>query len=140
MKPNLNNQIEVAIMARPRAKELTERELEVMHAFWSGGAATAQEIRDKLSKSGRDLAYTTVATLIRILCEKEFLEQLPGERPFQYQPLRSFDEVSRNLLGDLVERVFGGSREQLLLRLVDERKLTAKERAALKKILREEQR
>src|SRR5688500_5931552 len=103
-------------MARPRAKELTERELEVMHAFWGGGAATAQEIRDKLAQSGRDLAYTTVATLIRILCEKEFLEQLPGERPFQYQPLRSFDEVSRTLLGDLVERVFGGSREQLLLR------------------------
>lgn len=125
-------------MARPKAKELTERELELMHLFWSIGPATAAEIRDKLAATGRDLAYTTVATLIRILCDKEFLRQLPGERPFQYEPLRSFDEVSRSLLGDLVERVFGGSREQLLLRLVDEQKLTARERRALEKILREE--
>ncbi len=125
-------------MARPKAKELTGRELELMHLFWSIGPATATEIRDKLAASGRDLAYTTVATLIRILCDKEFLEQLPGERPFQYRPLRSFDEVSRTLLGDLVERVFGGSREQLLLRLIDEQKLSVKERRALERILREE--
>lgn len=125
-------------MARPKAKELTERELELMHLFWSVGPATAAEIRDKLAAEGRDLAYTTVATLIRILCDKEFLEQLPGERPFQYRPLRTFDEVSRTLLGDLVERVFGGSREQLLMRLLDERKLSTRERRALEKILREE--
>src|SRR6187401_3587989 len=101
-------------MARPKAKELTERELELMHLFWSVGPATAAEIRDRLAGSGRDLAYTTVATLIRILCDKEFLEQLPGERPFQYRPLRSFEEVSSSMLGDMVQRVFGGSREQLL--------------------------
>jgi predicted transcriptional regulator len=125
-------------MARPRAKELTERELEVMHVCWNRGPATAAEVRDELARSGRELAYTTVATLIRILCEKEFLEQLPGDRPYQYRPLRTFNEVSRSLLGDLVERVFGGSREQLLVRLLDERGLSAKERATLKRILREE--
>lgn len=125
-------------MARPKAKELTERELELMHIFWSRAEATAAEIREELARSGRDLAYTTVATLIRILCEKDFLEQLPGERPYQYRALRSFDEVSRSLVGDLIQRVFGGSREQLLMRLVDERKLTRQERAALERILREE--
>jgi BlaI family transcriptional regulator, penicillinase repressor len=124
-------------MARPAAKELTERELEVMHVCWTGGQLTVAEIRDQLAAVGRDLAYTTVATLVRILTEKEFLEQTNAERPFQYRPVRSFEEVSRNILGDLVERVFHGSREQLLVRLLAERRLNAKERAVLEDILRE---
>ena len=127
-------------MARPRAKELTERELEVMHVFWDRGESTVADVRDEMAAAGRDLAYTTVATLTRILTEKGFLEQTNDERPFRYRPVRSFDEVSRSLVGDLVDRVFHGSREQLLLRLFDERKLTAKERALLQSILREKKR
>jgi len=128
-------------MARPKAKQLTERELEVMHAFWrkseASRQATAAEIRDELAGAGRELAYTTVATLVRILCDKGFLTQTNQERPFTYRPIRSFSEVSGSLVGDLVERLFGGQREQLLLRLLEERKLTAKERAVLEEILRE---
>ena len=124
-------------MARPAAKELTQRELEVMHVFWNRGQSTIAEVRDQLAGSGRDLAYTTVATLVRILTEKGFLEQTNAERPFLYRPVRSFEEVSRSILGDLVERVFHGSREQLLVRLLEQRRLTAKERAVLEAILRE---
>ncbi len=123
-------------MARPAAKELTERELEIMHVFWKRGDQTAQQVRDALAETGLDLAYTTVATLVRILVEKSFLEQLLGDRPFVYRPLRSFEDVSRRLVGDLVDRVFAGSREQLLVRLLEQKKLTAKERAALEAILK----
>jgi BlaI family penicillinase repressor len=124
-------------MARPPAKELTERELELMHVFWNIGEATAAEVRDELARGGLDLAYTTVATLVRILLDKGFLIQQPGDRPFRYRPARSYEEVSRRLLGDLIERVFSGSREELLMRLFDQKKLTAKERAALNAILKE---
>jgi len=127
-------------MARPPAKDLTQRELEVMHVFWSRGESTVAEARDALALAGRELAYTTVATLVRILSEKRFIQQTNAERPFQYRPVRSYEEVSRSLLGDVVDRVFRGSREQLLLRLVEQRKLTAKERAMLESILREERR
>ena len=124
-------------MSRPKAKELTQRELEVMHTFWRKGETTATEVREELAREGRDLAYTTVATLVRILSEKGFLEQTTQERPFQYRPLRTFNEVSGSIVGDIIERVFGGKREQLLVRLLEERKLTAKERAMLQEILRE---
>lgn len=123
-------------MARPPAKDLTERELEVMHVFWNVGQLTAAEVRDQLAAAGRELAYTTVATLIRILSDKGFLEQTNVERPFLYRPLRSFEEVSRNIVGDLVHRVFRGSREQLLVRLLEERQLTAEERAMLQELVR----
>jgi BlaI family transcriptional regulator, penicillinase repressor len=122
-------------MARPPAKELTERELEVMHVFWDRGESTVAQVRDALASAGRRLAYTTVATLIRILTEKEFLAQTNDERPFAYRPLRSFDEVSRRMVGDLVHRLFNGSREQLLVHLIDDQALTLKERSILEKIL-----
>jgi predicted transcriptional regulator len=124
-------------MARPPAKELTERELEVMQVFWKRGDSTAAEIRDELAKAGQDLAYTTVATLIRILTEKQFVEQTNDERPFIFRPVRSYEDVSARMLDDLLDRVFQGSREELLVRLMDQKKLTAKERALLADILKE---
>ncbi len=122
-------------MARPPARELTERELEVMHVFWDRGESTVAQVRDALDAAGRPLAYTTVATLIRILTEKGFLAQTTEERPFAYRSVRSFDEVSRRMVGDLVHRLFGGSREQLLVHLIEEQQLTQTERAVLERIL-----
>ena len=124
-------------MARPPARDLTDRELEVMHVFWKTGEATAAEARDRLAAAGLDRAYTTVATLVRILHEKGFLEATNAERPFRYRPVRSYEEVSGRLLGDVLERVFRGSREQLLVRLVEQRKLTPQERAVLEEVLKE---
>src|SRR6516165_9787471 len=121
-----------AIMARPPAKELTERELEVMHVFWDRGEST---VRDALAAEGLDRAYTTIATLVRILADKKFLVQTNDERPFSYRPARSYEEVSRKLLGELIDRVFRGSREQFLVRLMEQKTLTAKERALLEDVL-----
>ncbi len=124
-------------MARPPAKELTERELEVMHAFWSKGELTAGEARDELARGGRELAYTTVATQVRILLDKGFLVQGNADRPFRYRAARTYEDVSRRLLGDLLARVFRGSREQLLVRLMEQDALTLEERNRLADILRE---
>ena len=122
-------------MGRPKAKELTERELEVMQVFWERGESTAADVRDALATQGRDLAYTTVATLVRILLEKEFLTQTGEERPFRFVPARTYEDVSGSLLGDMVQRVFSGSRMQLLMRLFETEKLTATEKSRLREIL-----
>ena len=124
-------------MARPKSPELTQRELELMQLFWDSGAMTAIDARDRFAAAGTDLAYTTVATLIKILVEKKYLKQTGEQRPFTYEPIRSFDDVSTRLVGDLVKRVFGGSREQLLVRLFDGKKLSSNERQLLEQLLRE---
>jgi BlaI family penicillinase repressor len=126
-------------MARPAAKELTDRELEVMQVFWQHGEATAAEARDRLAAAGLDRAYVTVANLVRIIAEKGFLKQINDERPFSYRAARSFDDVSHSLVHDLVSRVFKGSREQLLLNVLKRRRLTAKERTLLREILEEQE-
>jgi len=126
-------------MVRPAAKELTERELEVMHVFWKRGELTASQARDHLAEQGIDRAYVTVANLVRLLVEKGYLQQTNDDRPFQYRPVRAFPDVSRNLVRELLERVFHGSREELLVQVLGQKKLTAKERAVLLQILKEQE-
>ncbi|MDB5387531.1 MAG: mecI 2 [Planctomycetaceae bacterium] len=126
-------------MARPPAKELTERELEVMQVFWDRGELSVADAQAELAKTGLELAYTTVGTLVRILADKGFLKQMNDERPFLFQPLRTYEDVSGKLLKGLLHRVFRGSMEQLLVRLVEDEELTSKDRQALKKILERHQ-
>ena len=114
----------------------------------SAFAASLSELLRFLERRRRDLGMTYAqlarlsgvpqSTLVRILHEKGFLEPTNSERPFRYRPVRSYEQVSGRLLSDLVQRVFRGSRAQLLVRLVGERKLTAQERAVLATILKEQ--
>ena len=89
-------------MGRPPARNLTERELEVMHAFWQYGEATAATAPDRLAASGLDRTYSTIANLVRGLADKGFLRQVSDEKPFRYRADRSYEDVSGRLLGDLL--------------------------------------
>lgn len=125
-------------MARPAA-QLTDRELEVMHTFWVHGEQTAHDVRDRLHDGGFERAYVTVANLVRILVEKGYLKAVNDRRPFRYVPTRSFEDVSKNLVGDLVRRVFHGSREQLIVHLFHAKKLNRKEKSVLRSLLEEDE-
>jgi BlaI family penicillinase repressor len=122
-------------MAGTQTKELTERELAVMRTFWDDGEATADEARRRLAETGVELAYVTVANVVRGLEDKGFLKQLNKSRPFQYRAARSFDDVSKRLVGDLVERLFDGSRQKLLVQVLNKRRLSKTEREFLKQVL-----
>ena len=126
-------------MNRPSAEALTERELEVMHVFWALGQQSAQGARDQLENRGRNLTYTTVATLCKILWEKEFLERIGEARPFQFKPAKSFQDVSKHLVSDLIQRVFQGSREQLLLNVIGNKKLSKQKLKMLEDLLSEDE-
>ncbi len=123
-------------MARRPAKELTERELEVMQVFWDRGELSVAGAQTALKRTGLKLAYTTVGTMVRILADKGFLKQVNAERPFIFAPARTYEDVSGKLLRGLVHSVFRGSWAQLLIRLAEEEKLTTKDRLALEAILK----
>lgn len=124
-------------MARPKSTELTERELEIMQVFWEirDKTLTIADVQSDLNREDRELAYTTVATLVRILVDKGFLEQTTDRRPHEFRPTRSHEEVSGRLLKDLMRRVFGGSAEALLLRLMQDEELTASDRKRLQALV-----
>ena len=126
-------------MERPAAEALTQRELEVMQQFWAHGEMTAQAARDHLESWGRALTYTTVATLCRILWEKGFLERVGQLRPFSFRSIKTFEEVSGHIVRDLIQQVFQGSREQLLVQVLGEQKLSARKKALLEELLNDEE-
>ena len=126
-------------MGRPKSKELTERELEVMQAFWDEGEGTAEEARTRLANGGIDLAYVTVANVVRQLEEKGFLRQKNKQRPFVYAAKRSFDDVSSRLVGHLLNKLFDGSREKMLVQVLGRRKLSASERRFLQELLNKQE-
>ena len=103
-------------MGRPPAKDLTERELEVMHDFWREVRATAAEARERLAAAGLDRTYTTIANLVRGLHEKGFLQQSRTRSGRSSTGRRGRTRTSpAGCWATSIERVFRGSRAQLLL-------------------------
>ena len=126
-------------MARPKATELTDRELAVMQVFWKRGEITAEQAQGRLAEAGEKLAYATVANVVRGLADKGFLKQTNTSRPYQYVADKKFEDVSKRLVGDLVTRLFSGSRQAMLVQLLDRQKLTPNEREFLQELLSEQE-
>ncbi len=126
-------------MVRPKAIELTARELAVMKLFWKNGEGTAEQAQTHLADAGEKLAYTTVANVVRSLADKGFLRLTNSQRPFQYKAIRKFEDVSKRLVSDLITRLFEGSRQAMLVQLLDRHKLTASEREFLKELLQRQE-
>jgi predicted transcriptional regulator len=98
---------------------------------------TVREVRESLADLGRDLAHTTVITMLGTMVDKgqiEKLDPLQG-KAFRFTPLIQREDVSRGMLCDLVERVFDGSTEAVMLSLFDVKDLDEDELAGLRKLL-----
>jgi len=109
---------------------LTRYELELMDVLWELGEGSVQQVCDKLT---RPLAYTTVMTTLTLLAErKRVLERRKVGRAFVYRPLVSRDEVSRTMLADLREVLFGNRLPSLVLNLLAEERLSAQDATALR--------
>ncbi len=109
-------------MTRPMSGYPTELELQILKILWEGSSAlTVREVRDALAETGRDLAHTSVITTLGTMVGKEQLEKLEPlqGKAFRFAPLLPQEDVSRQMLGDLVNRVFDGSAEAVMLSLFD---------------------
>lgn len=98
-----------------------ELELQVLKLLWVDSPRTARQIREALAAKGRDLAHTSVITTLQKMVAKQQLEQLaPVEgKAFRFSPRVSEEAVSSGMLGDLVNRVFDGSAEAVMLSLFE---------------------
>lgn len=126
-------------MARPKSTELTARELAVMQVFWHEKETTADAAHQYVREQGEDIAYVTVANVVRGLVEKGCLKQTNDTRPYLYRAIRSFDQVSKRLVGDLMTRLFDGSREAMLVHLLERRKLSTEEKSYLAQVLADQE-
>ena len=119
-------------MARQKTPHLTPLELEIMHVLWNEGASNVQTVQQHLE---RELAYTTVQTMLNILHRKGKVKRTLRDRAYFYQPVVSRSHVVGNHVSDLIERLFGGSAESLVMSLVETKHLTPKKLAQLQKLI-----
>ena len=123
----------------PRRKNseqpLTPLELEIMNVLWETGPANVQTVQARLT--ARNLAYTTVQTMLNVLHRKGKVKRRLKDRAYLYQPLLSRQKAVAQAVGDMLDRFFGGSADGLVLSLVKTRKLTPEKLARIQKLLAE---
>ena len=123
-------------MAPRSPKGLTPLELEIMKVLWASGRTGVQAVREALAPR-RKLAYTTVQTMLNVLWRKGRVRRTLKDRAYVYQPVLTRRRALRQAVGDLVDRLFGGSAESLVVGLVESRHLTPEALARLTRALEE---
>jgi predicted transcriptional regulator len=105
------------VVRKKRSSSLTPLELEIMQVLWKNGPGNVQSVQEALNPKP-DLAYTTVQTMLNILQRKGKVKRTLRGRAYEYRATVSEDKASGHALRDLVDRMFGGSAEQLVMSLL----------------------
>ena len=121
-------------MPPKKSPTLTEAELRLMEVLWQKGPATVQEILQGLPETA-PLAYNSVLTTIRILEQKGYVKHVKDGRAHVYTPLVQREEATRSEIRRLVNRFFGSSHELLVLNILEDQTVDAKELKRLRKML-----
>lgn len=103
-------------MARPKQEGLTPREMELMQVLWQHGEVTVEEMKGHLSDK---VEGSTIRTLLQIVEDKGYLVSGKRGRANVYRAIVEEDVVQSSALKQMVRRLFGGSPEMLLARLVE---------------------
>lgn len=117
--------------ARP---QFTPVELEIMKVLWAAGASTVQEVRRKLPSRPKP-AYTTVQTMLNVLHRKGSVKRILRGKAFLYQPRVTREGALSTAIRDVLERLFAGSAEDMVMTLVKDQHLTPEELARLERLV-----
>ena len=93
-------------MPRRKSEQMTPLELEIMQVLWETGPATVQTVQRELK---RELAYTTVQTMLTVLHRKGRVKRTLKDKAYVYRPAVSSKKFTAHAVRDLIDRVFGGS-------------------------------
>ena len=121
-------------MPPKKSETLTEAELRLMDVLWLKGSATVQQVLDGLPEKPA-LAYNSVLTTIRVLENKGYVKHIKEGRAHIYIPLVERKEATRSEIRHLVTRFFKDSHELLVLNILEDRGVEAKELKRLRELL-----
>jgi predicted transcriptional regulator len=124
-------------LPRKSGPGLTDAELRLMDVLWDKGAGTVSDVVEALPES-LPLAYSTVLTTLRILENKGYLTHRQEGRAYVYRPVIGRDQARQSAVSHLVRRFFDGSRDQLMLRLLEDRGIGAREMKRVRRLIEED--
>jgi predicted transcriptional regulator len=108
-------------MARRRSETLTGREAQIMDVLWRRGEATAEEVREAMPDRPHD---STIRTLLRVLEQKGYVAHEPRGKAYVYRAAVERRNAQRHALRSVLAQFFGGSAEDLVLRLIEDERIT----------------
>jgi predicted transcriptional regulator len=117
-----------------KRRKPTEAELAILRVLWEGNAQTVRAIHQVLNEQ-RPTGYTTVLKLMQIMTEKGLVERDESCRPQVYRAKNTQQQTQRQLLGDLMNRAFGGSVKALVLQALAAKKSSPRELEAMEQLL-----
>ncbi len=121
-------------MARSASRHPTELELEILKILWRDGPSNVRHVRDALA-GFRDLAYTSVMTIMTIMARKGYVKRKKAEGGYVYRAAISAESTTRGMLRDLVDRAFDGSAAALMVNLLETGDLDAEELRRLRELI-----
>lgn len=113
---------------------LGETEMEVLHHVWELEEATVREVRERILEN-REVAYTTIMTVMKNLAEKGYLKYRKEGVTYVYSPARKPESVRSSLISDLMKKVFKGSPKELVQTLVNSKDLTQEDLNEIKQMI-----
>lgn len=112
----------------------TDAELAILRVLWRRGASTVRQIHEELA-SRSSTGYTTVLKLLQIMTEKGLVDRDESERAHVYTARLAEEQTLGRLVGDLLDRAFGGSSSRLVMRALEERPASPEELAEIRRLL-----
>jgi BlaI family transcriptional regulator, penicillinase repressor len=114
----------------------TDAELAILRVLWSRGPSTVRQVHEAISRD-RETGYTTVLKLMQIMTEKGLVERDESERTHVYQVRFTQEQTQQRLVSDLLDKAFGGSASQLVMRALEAKPASADELAQIRRLLDE---
>ena len=114
--------------------KLSELQLKIMKVLWEHGEAAVGDVQAAL---GKELAYVTVATMLRRLEARSLVKHRVEGRTFIYKQQVAEDAVTRGMVSDLINRFFVGSMPALVSHLLSSRDVSREELTVLEKLIAE---
>jgi predicted transcriptional regulator len=115
---------------------LTQFEAEIMTILWKLGEASVRDILNSLPAE-RKVAYTSVATIVKILEEKNFVSSVKAGKTHTFVPRLQKDTYQKKTLRHIVEQLFEGTTSSLVKNLISDESISEEEKQAIKKLIEE---
>ena len=117
---------------KPLRRKPTDAELGILRVLWARGPSTVRQVAEQM---GRETGYTTVLKLLQIMTEKRLVTRDESARTHIYEAAYTQDQTERQLVTDLLDRVFDGSAAKLVLQALAANKTSPEELDEIKKLI-----
>lgn len=121
-------------MARGKTNGPTEKELAILKVLWAKGPCTVRQVNDQINTE-KETGYTTTLKLMQIMADKGLLVRNESAFKHVYKPAVSAESTEKQIVGDVLDKVFSGSAERMVMRAITSKRMSAEELKNIRRLL-----